>query len=79
MFKVFAALTPWQKTLVARHPRRPFTLDYIRAMASDFTELHGDRLFSDDKSIVGGFATMPWKKLVSALTLPSLLMTLTLK
>src|SRR5689334_2480695 len=49
---IFANLTPWDKTLVARHPNRPYTLDYIRAILDDFTELHGDRLFGDDKAIV---------------------------
>ena len=51
---IYAALTPWQKVMVARHPRRPYTRDYIAAIVSDFSELHGDRLLSDDQSIVGG-------------------------
>ena len=51
---IYAALTPWQKVLVSRHPRRPYTRDYIAAFVKDFTELHGDRLLSDDLSIVGG-------------------------
>jgi acetyl-CoA carboxylase carboxyl transferase subunit alpha len=54
--QVFAALTPWQKTLVARHPARPYTLDYINALFSDFTELHGDRRFAEDPALVCGFA-----------------------
>ncbi|NWF52011.1 MAG: acetyl-CoA carboxylase carboxyltransferase subunit alpha [Nitrospirae bacterium] len=53
---IFSTLTPWQKTLVARHPERPYTLDYINMTCSDFIELHGDRRFSDDPSIVGGIA-----------------------
>jgi acetyl-CoA carboxylase carboxyl transferase subunit alpha len=53
---IFSTLTPWQKTLVARHPDRPYTLDYINMICSDFIELHGDRRFSDDLSIVGGVA-----------------------
>lgn len=53
---IFSTLTPWQKTLVARHPDRPYTLDYINMICSDFIELHGDRRFSDDPSIVGGVA-----------------------
>ena len=53
---IFSTLTPWQKTLVARHPDRPYTLDYINMISSDFIELHGDRRFSDDLSIVGGVA-----------------------
>jgi acetyl-CoA carboxylase carboxyl transferase subunit alpha len=54
--EIFSTLTPWQKTLVARHPDRPYTLDYINLIADDFIELHGDRRFSDDPSIVGGLA-----------------------
>lgn len=53
--KTFANLTAWQRVQVARHPLRPYTLDYIRYMIQDFIELHGDRLFSDDKAIVTGF------------------------
>jgi acetyl-CoA carboxylase carboxyl transferase subunit alpha len=54
--EIFSALTPWQKTLLARHPDRPYTLDYINLISSDFIELHGDRRFSDDPAIVGGLA-----------------------
>jgi len=54
--QVFAALTPWQKTLVARHPARPYTLDYVNALFTEFTELHGDRRFADDPALVCGFA-----------------------
>jgi acetyl-CoA carboxylase carboxyl transferase subunit alpha len=53
---IFSTLTPWQKILVARHPDRPYTLDYINLITDDFIELHGDRRFSDDPSIVGGMA-----------------------
>lgn len=52
--EIFSSLTPWQKTLVARHPDRPYTLDYINLFASDFIELHGDRRFADDPAIVAG-------------------------
>lgn len=52
--EIFSDLTPWQKTMIARHPDRPYTLDYISLIATDFIELHGDRRFSDDPSIVGG-------------------------
>jgi len=52
----YAKLTPWQVALVARHPQRPYTLDYIGAMFTDFHELHGDRSFADDPAIVGGLA-----------------------
>lgn len=52
--EIFSTLTPWQKTLVARHQDRPYTLDYVNLIADSFIELHGDRRFSDDPSIVGG-------------------------
>ena len=54
--EIFSSLTPWQKTLIARHPDRPYTLDYINLFASDFIELHGDRRFADDPAIVAGLA-----------------------
>ncbi len=53
---IYGKLTPWQVALVARHPQRPYTLDYIQALFSHFEELHGDRSFADDPSIVGGLA-----------------------
>lgn len=53
---VFAALTPWQISQVSRHPQRPYTLDYIRRICTNFIELHGDRAFADDQAIVGGVA-----------------------
>ncbi|MEK6653067.1 MAG: acetyl-CoA carboxylase carboxyltransferase subunit alpha [Nitrospirota bacterium] len=56
--EIFSNLTPWQKTLLARHPDRPYTLDYINLLSKDFIELHGDRRFADDPAIVGGFATI---------------------
>jgi len=52
--EIYSNLTPWQKTLLARHPERPYTLDYISLIAKDFVELHGDRLYGDDPAIVGG-------------------------
>jgi acetyl-CoA carboxylase carboxyl transferase subunit alpha len=52
----YAKLSPWQVALVARHPQRPYTLDYIAALCTDFHELHGDRAFADDPAIVGGLA-----------------------
>ncbi|PLX24846.1 MAG: acetyl-CoA carboxylase carboxyl transferase subunit alpha [Ignavibacteria bacterium] len=55
---VYSNLTRWQKVQLARHPDRPYTLDYIRYMAPDFIELHGDRTYGDDHAIVGGFATL---------------------
>src|SRR5882672_7636695 len=54
--EIFANLTPWQKTLVARHPQRPYTLDFISYLFEEWTEIHGDRKFSDDPAIVAGFA-----------------------
>jgi len=53
---IYAGLTPWQKTQVARHPNRPYTLDYVTALFTEFTELHGDRRFGDDPALVAGFA-----------------------
>jgi acetyl-CoA carboxylase carboxyl transferase subunit alpha len=53
---VFARLTPWQKTLVARHPNRPYTLDYVQALFTEWTEVHGDRRYADDPALVCGFA-----------------------
>src|SRR5437762_13358113 len=54
--EIYASLTPWQKTLVARHPARPYTLDYINALFTEFAELHGDRRFADDPALVCGLA-----------------------
>ena len=51
---IFASLTPWQITQLARHPHRPYTLDYVNTVFTDFHELHGDRMFADDQAIVGG-------------------------
>jgi acetyl-CoA carboxylase carboxyl transferase subunit alpha len=53
---VYASLSPWQVTQIARHPQRPYTLDYINELFTDFQELHGDRTYADDQSIVGGLA-----------------------
>lgn len=54
--EIYSKLTPWQIVLVARHPKRPYTLDYINLIFDDFIELHGDRRFGDDPAIVGGIA-----------------------
>lgn len=62
--KVFAGLTPWQRVQLARHPRRPYTLDFIRLLMEDFVGLHGDRAFGDDKAIVGGLARFEGRSLV---------------
>ena len=53
---IYSRLSPWQVTQIARHPQRPYTLDYVSELFTDFTELHGDRAFADDLSIVGGLA-----------------------
>src|SRR5688572_16968643 len=54
---IYDNLTPWQKTLVARNPMRPYTLDFIGALFEDFMEMSGDRAFGDDRAIVSGFAS----------------------
>ena len=56
--EIYTNLTPWQQVQIARHPHRPYALDYVERMLSDFTELHGDRLFADDASIIGGPARL---------------------
>ena len=55
---IFLNLTPWQRVQLARHPRRPYTLDYISEAFTDFHELHGDRLFAEDRAMVGGLARL---------------------
>jgi acetyl-CoA carboxylase carboxyl transferase subunit alpha len=55
---VFSSLSPWQKTLVARHPKRPYTLDYVEHMIEGFIEIHGDRKYADDPAIVCGFGNL---------------------
>lgn len=64
MKEVFSSLTPWQRVQLARHPKRPYTLDYINALFTDFTELHGDRLFGDDLALVGGLAFLDGEPVV---------------
>jgi len=56
--QIFARLSPWDKVLMARHPSRPYTLDYVRLIFEDFLELHGDRRFGDDPAIVAGLARL---------------------
>jgi acetyl-CoA carboxylase carboxyl transferase subunit alpha len=56
--QIFSNLTPWQRVQLARHPKRPYTMDYLRETFSGFSELHGDRLFMDDRAMVGGFARL---------------------
>jgi acetyl-CoA carboxylase carboxyl transferase subunit alpha len=61
---IFSNLTRWQRVQLARHPDRPYTLDYIDLIADDFIELHGDRYYSDDKAMVGGLATVDGESMV---------------
>ncbi len=64
MKKTYSNLTPWQRVQLARHSKRPYTLDYIEKIFTDFIELHGDRRYSDDAAIVGGFAKLDGKKVM---------------
>src|SRR5437762_3110418 len=61
---IFASLTPWQITQLARHPHRPYTLDYLNAICREFNELHGDRMYADDGAIVGGLARIDERALM---------------
>ena len=56
--EIYSHLTPWQRVQLARHPERPYTLDYINRIFTDYIELAGDRRFRDDKAVVGGFAKL---------------------
>ena len=56
--RIFSKLTPWQKTLLSRHPDRPYSSDYLQTVFTGFRELHGDRTFADDKAIIGGLAAI---------------------
>ena len=58
MKDIYSKLTPWQVSQIARHPQRPYTLDYVSEIFTDFHELHGDRLFAEDRAMVGGFAKL---------------------
>ena len=62
--EVFSNLNPWQTVQLARHPNRPYTLDYISAWCDDFIELHGDKAFSDDKAVVAGIGTIDTHRVV---------------
>ena len=61
---IYGNLTPWQMVQIARHPQRPYTLDYIGMIMSDFIELHGDRFFADDKALLTGLAKLDNQKVV---------------
>jgi acetyl-CoA carboxylase carboxyl transferase subunit alpha len=62
--EIYSNLTSWQKVQVARHPERPYTLDYIANMTTDFIEIHGDRIHADDRAIIGGFAKLDGQKVM---------------
>ena len=62
--KIYSGLSRWQRVQLARHPQRPFSLDYIQALAPDFIELHGDRYFGDDAAIIAGMGTIDGTKVV---------------
>jgi acetyl-CoA carboxylase carboxyl transferase subunit alpha len=62
--QIFANLSPWDRVKIARHPKRPFTLDYAESVFTDFSELHGDRLFADDPALVGGLAKLGEQKVL---------------
>ena len=62
--EIYHHLTPWQRVQIARHPQRPYTLDYIRMITTDFVQLHGDRLFADDFALIAGFARMNGEKIL---------------
>lgn len=61
--KVYSKLSPWERVMIARHPNRPRSIDYIRTICDDFVELHGDRTFADDAAIIAGFATIGGQKI----------------
>lgn len=62
--QIYSDLTPWQRVQLARHPKRPYTLDYISTAFKEFEELHGDRLYADDRAVVGGFAKLGEQRVV---------------
>jgi acetyl-CoA carboxylase carboxyl transferase subunit alpha len=62
--QIFARLSPWDRVKIVRHPKRPYPLDYFGSVFSDYSELHGDRLFADDHAIVGGFARLGEQKVM---------------
>ena len=62
--QIFANLSAWDRVKIARHPKRPFTLDYLNSAFTGFSELHGDRLFAEDRAVVGGFASLGGHKVM---------------
>jgi acetyl-CoA carboxylase carboxyl transferase subunit alpha len=63
-FEIFSRLTPWQRVQLARHPQRPYSLDYLKLLIPDFIELHGDRAFADDPAVVAGMGRLGGRSLV---------------
>lgn len=63
--EVFSNLTAWQRVQLARHPKRPYTLDYLRSTFTEFAEIHGDRAFADDRAVVGGFARLEGERVLA--------------
>jgi acetyl-CoA carboxylase carboxyl transferase subunit alpha len=61
---IYHHLTPWQRVQIARHPKRPFTLDYLKRIASEFIELAGDRVYGNDQALIGGLATIDGERMV---------------
>lgn len=64
LHEIFVNLTTWDRVLLARHAKRPYTLDYVRIMFDDYMDLHGDRLFADDNAMVGGLATLEGRQVM---------------
>jgi len=62
--QIYLNLTPWERVQIARHPARPYALDYLQLSFSDFLEIHGDRLFAEDRAMPGGFATVDGRRCV---------------
>lgn len=62
--ETYSALSPWQRVQIARHPKRPYTLDYVQHIFTDYVELHGDRTFADDRALVGGLAKFEGKAIL---------------
>ncbi len=64
MKRLYSSLTPWETVMVARHPKRPLSTDYLRMIFRDFCELHGDRMFGDDNALMTGFARIGGHKVM---------------
>src|SRR5580765_6729641 len=60
--QIFSNLSAWDRIKIARHPKRPFALDYFRSVFTGFSELHGDRLYAEDRALIGGFASLGEQK-----------------